>query len=82
MEKLLEFLVGLVKVLFGVDSESPAPEKPREPPAEETVTGWNATGHAAEDNTMMGSSTFHADQIDHYEVRTARGEHLVTLDPG
>lgn len=40
MEKFLEFLVGLVKVLFGVDSESPAPEKPREPPAEETVTGW------------------------------------------
>lgn len=40
MEKLLEFLAGLVKVLFGVDSESPVPEKPREPPAEETVTGW------------------------------------------
>lgn len=40
MEKFLEFLVGLVKVIFGVDSESPAPEKPREPPAEETVTGW------------------------------------------
>jgi hypothetical protein len=31
---------------------------------------------------MMGSSTFHADQIDHYEVRTSGGEHLVTLDPG
>lgn len=40
MEKFLEFLVGLVKVLFGVDSESPAPEKPREPPVEEVVTGW------------------------------------------
>ena len=40
MEKLLEFLVGLVKVLFGVDSESPAPEKPRETPVEEVVTGW------------------------------------------
>lgn len=40
MEKLLEFLVGLLKVLFGGDSESPAPEKPREPPVEETVTGW------------------------------------------
>ncbi|MET8076307.1 zf-HC2 domain-containing protein [Streptomyces sp. NPDC005303] len=49
---------------------------------EETVTGWNATGHATADNTMMGSSTFHADQIDHYEVRTSGGEHLVTLDPG
>lgn len=40
MEKLLEFLVGLVKVLFGRDSESPAPETPRETPVEETVTGW------------------------------------------
>ena len=40
MEKLLELLAGLVKVLFGVDSESPAPETPRETPAEEVVTGW------------------------------------------
>jgi GH25 family lysozyme M1 (1,4-beta-N-acetylmuramidase) len=40
MEKLLEFLAGLVKVLFGRDSESPAPETPRETPVEETVTGW------------------------------------------
>lgn len=40
MEKLLEFLAGLVKVLFGGDSESPAPETPRETPVEEAVTGW------------------------------------------
>lgn len=40
MEKLLEFLAWLVKVLFGGDSESPAPETPREPPVEEAVTGW------------------------------------------
>lgn len=40
MEKLLEFLAWLVKVLFGGDGESPAPETPREPPVEETVTGW------------------------------------------
>lgn len=40
MEKLLEFLAGLVKVLFGGDSESPAPETPREDPVEEAVTGW------------------------------------------
>lgn len=40
MEKLLEFLVGLLKVLFGGNSESPAPETPREPPVEEAVTGW------------------------------------------
>lgn len=40
MEKLLEFLAWLVKVLFGGDSESPAPETPREHPVEEAVTGW------------------------------------------
>lgn len=40
MEKLLEFLAGLVKVLFGADGESPAPETPRETPAEEAVVGW------------------------------------------
>lgn len=40
MEKLLEFLAWLVKVLFGGDGESPAPETPREPPVEEAVTGW------------------------------------------
>lgn len=40
MEKLLEFLAWLVKVLFGRDGESPAPETPRETPIEETVTGW------------------------------------------
>lgn len=40
MEKLLEFLAWLVKVLFGMDSESPAPETPRKTPVEEAVTGW------------------------------------------
>lgn len=40
MEKLLEFLVGLLKVLFGWDSESPVPETLRETPVEEAVTGW------------------------------------------
>lgn len=40
MEKLLEFLVGLLKVLFCGKSESPAPETPREPPVEEAATGW------------------------------------------
>ena len=38
MEKLLEFLVRLLKMLFGGDSESPAPETPRD--TEEAVTGW------------------------------------------
>lgn len=42
MEKLLEFLAWLVKVLFGRDSESPAPETPRKTPVEEAVTGWES----------------------------------------
>ena len=41
MEKLLEFLAWLVKVLFGRDGESPEPETPREIPVEEAVTGWD-----------------------------------------
>ena len=41
MEKLFEFLAWLVKVLFGGDGKSPAPETPRETtPVEEAVTGW------------------------------------------
>lgn len=40
MEKFLEFLAGLLKVLFCGKSESPAPETPRETPVEEAVTGW------------------------------------------
>lgn len=40
MEKLLEFLAGLVNVLFGGDSESSTPETPRETPVEKAVTGW------------------------------------------
>lgn len=40
MEKLFEFLAWLVKVLFGGDGESPAPETPGDTPVEEAVTGW------------------------------------------
>nr|DAH47440.1 MAG TPA: endolysin [Caudoviricetes sp.] len=41
MEKLFEFLAWLVKVLFGGDGKSPAPETPRETtPVEEAFTGW------------------------------------------
>jgi hypothetical protein len=43
MKKLLEFLAGLVKALFGVDSESSEPETPRETPVEETVTCHTGT---------------------------------------
>jgi anti-sigma factor RsiW len=47
--------------------------------SEETVTTWSA--HDAEMNTMMGGTTMHPDDIDHFEVRSADGQHLVTLDP-
>lgn len=40
MEKLLEFLAWLVKALFGRNSESSAPETPRETPVEDAATGW------------------------------------------
>lgn len=41
MEKLLEFLGELVKVLFSGDGKSPAPETPRKTtPVEEAFTGW------------------------------------------
>ncbi|MFJ6080497.1 zf-HC2 domain-containing protein [Streptomyces sp. NPDC092369] len=49
--------------------------------SEETVTSWTVPDHDARPNTIQGSAAMHPDQIDHYEVRTADGEHLVTLDP-
>ncbi|MGW7282306.1 zf-HC2 domain-containing protein [Streptomyces sp. NPDC054844] len=49
---------------------------------EQTVTSWNVPGHDALPNTMHGGAALHPDQIDRYEVRTADGEHLVTLPAG
>ncbi|MFE5812248.1 zf-HC2 domain-containing protein [Streptomyces sp. NPDC056479] len=49
--------------------------------AEETVTSWSAAHHDARENTMMGASAMHTEEITRYEVRTADGEHLVTLKP-
>lgn len=48
--------------------------------SEQTVTNWNVPHHDARENTMHGSSAMHADQIARYELRTADGEHLVTLE--
>lgn len=47
---------------------------------EETLTNWNVPEHDARASTMMGASTYHSDQIDRYELRTADGLRLVTLD--
>ncbi|MEU9052336.1 zf-HC2 domain-containing protein [Streptomyces sp. NPDC048384] len=48
---------------------------------EETVTSWHAGDHDTAENTMTGASAMHMDEIARYEVRTADGEHLVTLKP-
>jgi anti-sigma factor RsiW len=49
--------------------------------SEETVTSWHGSDHDARANTMRGASAMHSDEIVRYEVRTAGGEHLVTLQP-
>ena len=49
--------------------------------SEQTLTGWTVPSHDARPNTMHGSAALHPGQIDHYEVRTTDGEHLVTLTP-
>ncbi|MEU9734560.1 zf-HC2 domain-containing protein [Streptomyces sp. NPDC048002] len=50
--------------------------------SEQMVTNWTVAHHDARENTMMGASAFHADEIARYEVRTSDGEHLVTVDAG
>ncbi|MEU9352032.1 zf-HC2 domain-containing protein [Streptomyces griseoloalbus] len=49
--------------------------------SEETVTTWGVPRHDARPNTMLGGSALHPEEIARYEVRTADGEHLVTLKP-
>ncbi|MEV5018664.1 zf-HC2 domain-containing protein [Streptomyces sp. NPDC053780] len=49
---------------------------------EQTITSWNVPGHDDRPNTMRGGAALHPDQIARYEVRTAHGEHLVTLPSG
>ncbi|MGI5461084.1 hypothetical protein ACQEWB_49625 [Streptomyces sp. CA-249302] len=44
-----------------------------------SVTTWDVERHDARENTMMGASSMHPDEIVRYEVRTMEGEHLVTL---
>jgi anti-sigma factor RsiW len=49
--------------------------------SEETVTSWNVPDHDARANSMTGGSAMHPNEIARYEVRTADGKHLVTLEP-
>ncbi|MFD8522548.1 zf-HC2 domain-containing protein [Streptomyces capillispiralis] len=49
--------------------------------SEETVTTWGVPRHDARPHTMLGGSALHTDRIARFEVRTAAGEHLVTLTP-
>ncbi|MGW2619704.1 zf-HC2 domain-containing protein [Streptomyces sp. NPDC001500] len=48
--------------------------------SEQTVTSWTVPRHDARPNTVQGSAAWHPDEIVAYELRTATGEHLVTLD--
>ena len=48
--------------------------------SEQTVTTWAVPGHDARPITMRGSTAMHTDEIARYEVRTAQGERLVTLN--
>ncbi|GGI98649.1 zf-HC2 domain-containing protein [Streptomyces brasiliensis] len=48
---------------------------------EQVVASWTVSGHAGTD-TVDGSAALRPDEIDHYDVRTQDGAHLVTLDAG
>ncbi|MER6425306.1 hypothetical protein [Streptomyces sp. NPDC001137] len=43
------------------------------------MTTWDLERHDARENTMMGPSSMHPDEIGRYLVRTMEGEHLVPL---
>ncbi|GAA4326752.1 zf-HC2 domain-containing protein [Streptomyces venetus] len=49
--------------------------------SEETATSWHGPGHDAQPHTMMASSSKHPGEIARYEIRTATGERLVSLEP-
>ncbi|MGW1876466.1 zf-HC2 domain-containing protein [Streptomyces sp. NPDC001975] len=49
--------------------------------SEQIVTTWAERDHDDRVSTMTGGSSMHPDEIDHYEVRNADGQRLVTLDP-
>ncbi|GGN58112.1 membrane protein [Streptomyces albiflavescens] len=48
--------------------------------SEQVMASWTVPDHDARMSTVQGGSAMHTDQIARYEVRTADGHHLVTLD--
>ncbi|MET8942848.1 zf-HC2 domain-containing protein [Streptomyces sp. NPDC004542] len=48
--------------------------------SEQVVTNWTAPGDGTRMSTIEGGSTMHPAEIDRYDVRTADGQHVVTLD--
>jgi anti-sigma factor RsiW len=47
--------------------------------SEQTVTSWMVPADDGEATTMQGGAALPSKQIDHFEVRTKDGQHLVTL---
>ncbi|GAA3815707.1 zf-HC2 domain-containing protein [Streptomyces chiangmaiensis] len=47
--------------------------------SEQTVTSWMVPADGGEATTVSGGAALQARQIDHFEVRTRDGQHLVTL---
>ncbi|MFC3572537.1 zf-HC2 domain-containing protein [Streptomyces yaanensis] len=47
--------------------------------SEQTVTSWMVPADDGEATTMQGGAALPSQDIDHYEVRTKDGQHLVTL---
>ncbi|MFE1751140.1 zf-HC2 domain-containing protein [Streptomyces anandii] len=48
--------------------------------SEQTVTSWMVPARDPDANAVSGGTTMHPGEIDRFEVRTADGQHLVTLD--
>ncbi|MER6693699.1 zf-HC2 domain-containing protein [Streptomyces minutiscleroticus] len=48
--------------------------------SEETVAGWTVPEHPDGDTAVRGAAALHPGDISRFEVRTARGERLVTLE--
>ena len=49
--------------------------------SEQIVTTWAERDHDDRVSTMTGGSSMHPGEIDHYEVRNADGQRLVSIDP-
>ncbi|WP_030347472.1 zf-HC2 domain-containing protein [Streptomyces sp. NRRL S-1022] len=48
--------------------------------SEQVVAGWTNPGDGSRVTTTMGAAALHPDQIERYEVRTAEGKRLVTVE--